>query len=248
MATPPPQPLRSGSRVASCCAFGRERSATRSRAHSTPARKNNARHLASTEKFEHPRSQLERTAKSDRSTSCARRGGQTACGPYITRFGRVPASAPQHTPRVAARLVGVGTVGAAGPLPHIPGEIPRRLAMRAKAPHRCGCRRTVVARVHGGPGAFPDRFAHVREHGGSSPQGNVRASVPRAASSHSSSVGSRLPSEAQYVLACSQSTQLIGWSSLVPAPLQNLLSKSLPFGVSPGNSTVIGASQASHSA
>ncbi len=47
----------------------------------------------------------------------------------------------------------------------------------------------------------------------SSPHGYVRASVPRAAFSHSASVGSRPPAQAQKADASSQSTNVTGWSA-----------------------------------
>lgn len=54
-----------------------------------------------------------------------------------------------------------------------------------------------------------------------SPQGNSRSSSPRAARSHSSSVGSRIrpgvpsrsPSQRQYAVAASQVTPVTGWST-----------------------------------
>lgn len=50
--------------------------------------------------------------------------------------------------------------------------------------------------------------------GGLFPHGQVLPSVPRAAYSHSSSVGSRFPTHPQYAFAWFQFTQLIGWLSL----------------------------------
>src|SRR5215510_10202242 len=50
-----------------------------------------------------------------------------------------------------------------------------------------------------------------RPLGGALPQGWMRSSLPRAAYSHSASVGSRPPFQAQCAAACAQSTQLIGW-------------------------------------
>jgi hypothetical protein len=48
--------------------------------------------------------------------------------------------------------------------------------------------------------------------GGSSPHGYTRPSLPRAAYSHSASLGSRLFTDSQYTFAWLQSTQLTGWS------------------------------------
>src|ERR1700733_13962749 len=55
-------------------------------------------------------------------------------------------------------------------------------------------------------------FAPFLSRGGLT-HGKRRPSGPRAAYSHSSSVGRRFPAHAQYVFACSQSTQLTGFSS-----------------------------------
>src|SRR5262245_15226625 len=45
------------------------------------------------------------------------------------------------------------------------------------------------------------------------PQGNSRLSGPRAATSHSSAVGSRFPAHAAYAAASSQVTSTTGWRS-----------------------------------
>jgi len=60
-----------------------------------------------------------------------------------------------------------------------------------------------------------------RRAGAAWPHGYTRWSAPRAASSHSASVGRRALRERQKASACDQSTQLIGWlSRSVRAPLQ----------------------------
>src|SRR5512140_3843021 len=70
---------------------------------------------------------------------------------------------------------------------------------------------------HSAPHAF-SRLAL----GSWSPHGYIRPSLPRAAYSHSASVGNRFPAHVQYATAWFQSTQLIGWSGRLLA-LQELL-------------------------
>src|SRR5262245_50058620 len=64
----------------------------------------------------------------------------------------------------------------------------------------------LAAARHSAPHALSRRAL-----GAALPQGWMRPSLPRAAYSHSASVGSRPPLQAQYAAACPQSTQLIGW-------------------------------------
>src|SRR5438309_9135973 len=68
-----------------------------------------------------------------------------------------------------------------------------------------------------GVGSAAAYAAHSSPHafkrcgfGGALPHGYFRPSLPRAAYSHSGSVGSRAPMNEQYEVACVKSTQLIG--------------------------------------
>src|SRR5581483_6114589 len=68
--------------------------------------------------------------------------------------------------------------------------------------------------------------------GGSSPQTyGLRSSPPRAANSHSASVGSRFPAHLQYASASCQQTWTTGWSS---RPLRSLSGPSGCFQHAPG--------------
>src|SRR5438093_5928650 len=64
--------------------------------------------------------------------------------------------------------------------------------------------------LYGLPEDLP-KFARA-EVGSSLPQGYLRPSVPRAAFSHSASVGKRLPAHVQYARASSQDTYATGSS------------------------------------
>src|SRR6185503_15184516 len=74
------------------------------------------------------------------------------------------------------------------------------------APHGCASTGHVV------PCLRPEPTA-ARLLSSSSPHGNRRGSVPRAAFSHSASVGSRPPAQLQTAVASCQSTNVTGWSS-----------------------------------
>ena len=88
------------------------------------------------------------------------------------------------------------------PLPDVPGHVQQAVGARAVR-MRADRRRGAV--LDPGPTA-------ARLSSSSSPHGYVRASVPRAAFSHSASVGSRPPAQAQNADASSQSTNVTGWS------------------------------------
>src|SRR4051812_20527079 len=64
-------------------------------------------------------------------------------------------------------------------------------------------------------GVVPGSWSHLplqrSAEGGSSPHGKSRPSAPRAARSHSASVGRRRPAHAQYSRASAQVTFTTGW-------------------------------------
>src|SRR5947209_1971545 len=70
------------------------------------------------------------------------------------------------------------------------------------------------------PSSAPSEFSMLA-FGAASPHGNARSSSPRAAYSHSSSVGKRFDTHAQNECASFQSTQFAGCVGFVSASLQS---------------------------
>src|SRR5258708_36644166 len=103
--------------------------------------------------------------------------------------------------------------------------------------------------------SLPQALSRVLS-GSSSPHGYLRPSDPRAANSHSASVGKRLPWYAQYLEDMDQSTQLMGCCIFSGLPsLHNTLNTFLSRGAMSFHDTTVGAlshppalTQASYSA
>ena len=102
-----------------------------------------------------------------------------------------------------------------GPLPDVPGRVVQPVAVGRRTNRPARCRRKPSARVFWAGKSPCQTFMRCSPPGSSSsPHGNALASSPpRAARSHSASVGSRVAAHALYATASFQETWTTGWST-----------------------------------